>query len=167
MPVGIIEESEEAGYDWKVMYLYSSEVTKTNARDTKKDTEKLQEVLEDKYFWINKGEVGERIQKVLEGVNPDDVTGCFDRWYDELEKKLTFPVEAVVAENRDGLFLRMGEKVKIISLSSPDDLYGMIVNVIYEGQDYEMALCDLEVKTKSSSNHQLIEDYRTWFANKS
>ena len=45
-------------------------------------------------------------------------------------------------------------------------MYGIIASIRLSGEKYEFPLCDLEVIDKTKADSQLIDDYRTWFANR-
>lgn len=44
-------------------------------------------------------------------------------------------------------------------------MYGIIATIKLIRKKYEFPLCDLEVKDKANPNFQLVEDFKTWFAN--
>lgn len=44
--------------------------------------------------------------------------------------------------------------------------YGVLVRMTLEGRTHRFPPCDLEVNDKDSPNHQLVDDYATWFANR-
>ena len=62
---------------------------------------KTQDLLSEKYYWSSFGEEGLRISKILEGANPKDEMKCLQNWVNHLDKALTFPIKAIVAESQD------------------------------------------------------------------
>ena len=166
IPSYYIEQSERDGFDWKNMTLYKADLEKTKPRDNKENVKRTQKELSDKHYWDWLGEEGIRISKVLDNVNPHDEMKCLQRWVEYLEKELSFPINAIVQDSKDNWMIKNGDYVIIKSLSHIVDMYGIIASIRLNGKKFEFPLCDLEVIDKKNANFQLIEDYRTWFANK-
>ncbi len=95
IPSTFIVQSEEEGLDWKIMVLYESELEKVDSRDDEKQVKTKQINIIDKYFWTNFGKEGSRIAEILNGVNHLDEMDCFERWNEELDLKLNFPLSAI------------------------------------------------------------------------
>ena len=159
LPAKFIQQSEMDGLDWKNMDLYESDVNKMEPRDKKGDVKKTQDLLSEKYYWFSIGEEGGRISTVLAGLNPKDEMKCFQAWDKHLEKKLSFPILAIVAESADSWIIKRGDKVQIKSLSEIVDMYGIIVAISRNGESFEYPLCDLKALDKKSKDYQLIQDY--------
>ena len=166
IPGEFIHQSEIDGYDWQVMDLYETDVEISFERDKQGNVKKEQDLLSDKNYWPSYGDEGVRIEKVLDGVNPKDEMECLQKWVDHLEKKLTFPVQAIVKESESYGLVRYGDKVLIKSLPHIVDLYGVIAAIKLKGKIFQFPLCDLQVVDKRVADFQLIEDYRFWFANR-
>jgi hypothetical protein len=166
IPSDYIEQSENEGYDWQNMTLYDSDLEETNPRDNKESVEKSQDELADKYNWVSFGAKGLRIYKVLGTINPQDEMKCLQKWVAHLDKELIFPIDAIVSESEDNWLIKTGDKVLIKSLPHIVDMFGVIASIKLNGKKYEFPLCDLEAKNRARPNFQLIDDYRTWFANK-
>ncbi|MFZ4546236.1 MAG: calcium-binding protein [Bacteroidales bacterium] len=166
IPGEFIQQSEIDGYDWQVMNLYETDVEKSVPTDKQKDVKKVQDLLSDKHYWPSFGEEGLRITKILEGINPKDELKCMQKWLDYLETELTFPIEATVKESEGYEFVKYGDKVLILSLPNIADLHGVIAAIKLKSGKFQFPLCDMQVTNKKSSNFQLIEDYRFWFANR-
>ena len=109
---------------------------------------------------------GRRIQKVLAGVKHDDVMAALHAWEEDFEESRIFPFEAVVSEYQERGPLRSGDRVKVLHVSAVDDLYGSIVHVGIGRKRYDFPLCDLETADRESPKYQIVDDYRTWFANR-
>ena len=45
-------------------------------------------------------------------------------------------------------------------------MYGIIAGINKGRERYDYPLCNLKVLNESEDSYQLIEDYKTWFANK-
>lgn len=166
IPTWYIEQSEADGYDWKTMVLYETDVGVAKARDKKSDVKNAQKKLENEFHWVYLGEEGKRIEKILQGVNPDNEMECLIRWSEYLEENLIFPIEAIVDETGDFVPVRDGDKVSVKSLPQLADMYGIIAEVRLGRSKYFIPLCELEVIDKNSPDYQLIDDYRVWFANR-
>ena len=166
IPSHYIEQLERDGYDWQNMILYDSDLEKTNPRDKKENLKNVQDKLSDKYHWASFGDKGKRITKVLNDVNPDDEMKCLQKWVGYLDKELTFPIHAIVSDSEDNWLIKSGDKVLVKSLPHIVDMYGIIASIRLNGEKFEFPLCDLEVIDKKKVDFQLIEDYRTWFANR-
>lgn len=167
MPQEFIEECEEEGLDWSRMGLYPDDLEAAPERDTIKDVKRVHEEIEDahihSYSWL--GEEGKRIREILQGIDPRDDLGAVKRWGMHLERHLTFPFEAVVEEWQEQGPLRTGDRVKVKSISLIDDLYGVIVAIRRGHERFDCPLCELTAVNESSTNAQLLQDYRIWFAN--
>lgn len=166
IPSNYIEQSEREGFDWENMILYETDLEKTKPRDKKENVKQIQHKLSDEHYWDSYGDEGIRISKVLGKVNPHDEMKCLQKWVEYLDNKLTFPINAIVSDSADNWLIKSGDKVIIKSLPHIVDMYGIIASIRLNGEKYEFPLCDLEAIDKSKTDFQLINDYRTWFANR-
>jgi hypothetical protein len=165
IPSNYIKQSEREGMDWENMTLYESELEKTKPRDKKENVKQTQEKLANRHYWDSFGDEGIRISKVLDKVNPHDEMKCLQKWVEYLDNELTFPVNAIVSDSEDNWLIQSGDKVIIKSLPHIVDMYGIIASIRLNGEKFEFPLCDLEAIDKTKVDFQLIDDYRTWFAN--
>jgi hypothetical protein len=165
MPDEMIEGCEEQGLSWALYSIPASDVESARPRDTQADVDRVVEELEKQHAWIGIGPEGRAIQEVLTGVDPDDVVAAFDAWNDHMEEHLDFPFEARVDEFQERGPLRGGDQVTVMSIAGLDYIYGVIVHLKRGHQWYEFPLCDLAVLDESSPNHDLVQEYRVWFAN--
>ena len=99
-------------------------------------------------------------------MNPKDEMKCLQVWDKYIEKELSFPIQAIVAESEDNWIIESGDRVQIKSLSNIVDLYGIIAKIRFNGKSFEYPLCNLEAVDKKSRHYQLIHDYCVWFANR-
>jgi len=166
MPDEMIEGCEKQGLSWALYPIPASDVEPARPRDTQADVARVVEELEKKHAWIGIGPEGRAIQEVLAGVDPDDVVAAFDAWNDHMEEHLEFPFEAKVNEFQERGPLRGGDQVTVVSIAGLDYTYGVIVHLRRGGQRYNFPLCDLAVLDTSSPNHDLVQEYRVWFANR-
>ncbi len=174
LPESVIVHCEQEGLDWASMGLYVYEVTLAKARDTTQDVAKVKAELSEEYGWIaigNDEEQGRRIQAVVNCAdrNPshrNHELAILEAWDRHLKTTLTLPFAAEVAEFQVRGPLRGGDKVTVVSFSEVDDLYGVLVTVQHRRQSYHFPLCDLEASDPKSPNHDSLEDYRVWFANR-
>ena len=96
-------------------------------------------------------------------------------WRKGLEKNLVFPFMVERKEDDDDAYFtdiakhtpfRLGHKMKVLKLSSENDLYGIMIKV-REGRRVGSApLCDVEVTPKSDRNFWPVREYVVWFANR-
>lgn len=166
MPKSVIEQCEKRGLDWAEIVLTAEKVELTNPRDTMSDVVGTVGELAAKYAWSYLGEQGERIRQVLAEVDEDDEMAAWDAWARYLRKNLTFPFEAQVCEVQDEGPLQVGNRVTVGKIFAVDDLYGVIVRVMYGHRKYDFPLCDLDVIDEDSPNYQVVDDYCVWFANR-
>lgn len=168
MPESSIENCEEEGLDWTQMGLYPDDVEVTKPRDTEQDVQHAQKELERisyaNFSWL--GDAGKRIHRILLGVDHSDEMAVMNRWGAYLEEHLTFPFNAEVHEWQERGPLQSGDRVSVKTISTVDELYGVIVALRLSRRKYDCPLCELTVIDKQSANAQLVHDYRTWFANR-
>jgi len=148
------------------MMLEAREVELTRPRDTKEAIARVIDELRRKYAWSWLGEEGQAIGQVLAGVDPDDEMAILHAWEDHLSHHLAFPFEAQVSEYQDRGTLQAGDRVKVTGIGLVDDLYGVIVDLRHGRRKHAFPLCNLEVVDERSPNHQLVQDYAVWFANR-
>ncbi len=166
LPPSFIQQSEIDGLEWQSMVLFESDIEKTVPRDKKEKVIKVQDKLSDKYYWFSFGEEGLRISNILGNVKRSNERKCFEIWDKYLDENLSFPIPVIVDDSQGSRFIKSGDKLLVKSISNLVDMYGLLVEVKLGRKTYEYPLCDLEVVDEKSKNHQLIDDYRIWFANK-
>jgi len=166
MPRSMIEYCEDEGLDWREMRLGVSDVKSTSPRDAEEDVEEAIEEIESQTAWLFLGEEGKRIQKVLDGIDPDDTMEILEAWKVYLGKKLKFPFEAEIVEHVRRSSLRIGDHVTVNGVRDVDDVYGIFVEVTRGHDSYEFPLCDLGATDKQAKNYQLVKDYVVWYANR-
>ena len=79
---------------------------------------------------------------------------------------LLFLLKLKFAEYQEKGPLHLGDRVEVVNIAGHDDLYGVLVNIRFDGKDYVFPLCDLQAVDEYSPNSQPIMDYSTWFANR-
>jgi len=166
MPDSVIEQCEEQGLGWAEMFLDIHEVEAAIPRDSETDVDRVADTLNAKFAWSYLGEQGRRIRQVLMGVDTDDVMRMLDAWEEYLEENLSFPFEAVVDEYQERGPLQASDRLKVTGIGLVDDLYGVIVDLRRGRNKYAFPLCDMGVVDERSPNHQIVADYRVWFANR-
>ncbi|MCI5150376.1 MAG: hypothetical protein D3916_13490 [Candidatus Electrothrix sp. MAN1_4] len=131
MPASSIIHSEEEGWEWQKMYLSHSDVTLTKRRDSVEDVTRVFEELYQHYMWVDFGEQGKRIQKVLSGVPHDDDSALMQVWRAYLQKKLTFPFQARVEEMMLwGSSIKVGDTITVYGIDeSLNDDYGLFAEL--------------------------------------
>jgi hypothetical protein len=88
-----------------------------------------------------------------------------EAWYKHLEKELTFPFEAELAEFEFYGPIRPGDVIRVLALNEVFEDYGILVDVKKGRARYQIPLADLEVKDQQIPQYQLVKDYAVWFAN--
>ncbi len=166
MPEAIISECEERGIDWRRIYLSADELRLTVLRDTQIGVKQKAKQLQDEHAWDHIGPEGRNISKVLAGIGRDDEWEAMKAWRDHLESVLKFPFEAKIIEHQGYGRLRTGEQIIVQGIIMVDDLAGVIVAVKRKRESYHLPLCDLEVVDASSANHDFVQEYAVWFANR-
>jgi hypothetical protein len=158
MPKSYIIKSEEGGYDYCNYNIFETDILPTSSRDNQKDVKKMQDKLEDEYYWIGMGKDGKRIQAVLDTGDEDHDELMIWEEYLEEHLKMSFEVEYT---GDQGYNYR--EKPLILkAIVDSDDHYGLIA-ALKEAR--QVPLCDLE-PVATNKNTQLLIDYCVWFANK-
>ncbi len=165
MPDEMIEECEEQGLSWTRYPTPASDVEPARPRDTQEDVAQAVEELEQQHAWAWLGEQGRGIRRVLGGVDPDDRWACIKTWRDYLEDRIKLPFEAEVDEFQERGPLQSGDRVTVRRIITANEIHGIIVRVTQGCRQYDFPLCDLEALDIKSPNHQMIRDYRVWFAN--
>ena len=166
MPAEQIAQCEAEGLDWQRMVLGLDEVEPAIARDSTGEVQRVAQQFQRQHAWEWLGEAGRRIQTVLAGIDPRDEMALLRAWRQHLSANWQLPYEAVVDEYQDRGPLQAGDQVKVLSISAIDDSYGLIVRLRLGRRQYDFPLCNLKVIDQASPNDQLVNDYRTWHANR-
>ena len=161
-----VARATKEGLDWSTIGLYLSELEPVDPRDTLADVESALAEIASHVAWLHLGDEGERIQEVLDEVDPDDEDACLEAWFNHFEKTLTFPFDAILAESEHYGPIRTGDTVRVIALNEVFEDYGILVDVKKERRTYQLPLADLEVKDKHAPQYQPVMDYAVWFANR-
>ncbi len=165
LPRDYLEDCEEEGLDWAEYYIGFDDVEPAKPRDTKKDVESVAADLSDSVGWAYLGEEGRDINTILDGAT--NLSDQLSAWDSYLEKTLKFPFTAEVTEwQRPGSALQSGHKVRVLGIEDWDDHYGILVKLKKSRRTYIFPLCDLEAMPKNSSNHDPVQLYAVWYANR-
>jgi hypothetical protein len=166
LPETYIEDCEEEGLSWNEYGYDLTDLIKTAPRDTlaqsKKTLREINESIVHNFLYL--GEEGREIRRLLLTVDPDGELDALDAWFEYLNQTLKFPFEAVVDEQMRGP-LRSGDKVRVHSLEDADEMYGIIVKLRRGREQFHLPLCQLAAADNGSPLYDLIDLYRTWFAN--
>ena len=164
LPDEYLRPSENEGLDWAQMCLSVDEIEPASPRDSEAQAVAMAEEMEDKFQWIGMGKEGERIAKVIAGV--DDAYDAVKAWNNHLTQVLALPFEAEVSEVQERGPLSDGDAIQVQGIAETDDLYGILVDVQYGRKHFVFPLCDLTVQDRKSANHTPVQDYCVWFANR-
>ncbi|MCK8825902.1 calcium-binding protein [Fuchsiella alkaliacetigena] len=166
MPEYFIIESKEEGLDYTKLNLEQDVLEKVETRDSKEDVKRAIERIDKQYKWLFLGEQGKRINQVLKEVVDEGILEVFEVWKDYLDRVLSFPFKAEVREVQDWEGIEFGDKLIVNGITSVEDLYGVIVEVMKDSEVHYFPLCDLEATDKNSLNYKHVNDYAVWFANR-
>lgn len=161
-----ISDAVEKGLGWTLYYLGPEDVVLTEARDTQEQTDAIVDELHAKFAWHYLGVEGREISAILAGIAPDDESGQYGRWAKYLSAILSFPFKAEVSEFQERGPLRDGDIIVVQGIESRVGMYGLIAKVIKGRKPYGFPLCDLMVVDEKSSNHDPLQLYAVWFANR-
>jgi hypothetical protein len=166
MPRDYLEETEEKGLGWSQYYIYPSEVVPAQPRDTEADVAEVVDQIEDELGWAHLGEEGRAINAILGEALYGDEIDQFEAWEAYLKKTLRFPFQARVAEWQEpGSPLRGVKKVRVLKIVGINDPYGVLAEV-RTNHRFVCPLCDLKAADKSSPNHDPLQLYAVWYANR-
>jgi hypothetical protein len=166
MPEKFVKKSEQEGLDWSNIYLDVREVEPTKSRDTEQDAKNIRNEINKRFEWIGIGSEGELIQSVINSAESFKEWDALKAWKKYLEKDLQFPFETFIHENWGRGPLNEGDILKVFRIELVDDHYGIIVACRKERKRYDFPLVDLKLTEEKSINADIIEAYRTWFANR-
>lgn len=166
MPPEYIKKCVIDGLDWTSCNLYAIEVEATTVRDTEYDVDDIIDCLSEQYEWADFGEVGEIIAEAIAPADPDDEEECFRAWQQFLQKKLTFPFDAIVSPDFEGDFIEVGETVKAHSFANLDEMLGVMVKIEANKKTVNFPLCDLDILNELSDNFMPVHAYAVWYANR-
>lgn len=167
MPIEFVDSCEEEGMDWAQYYIGYDEVTPAAVRDTVVDVKTAVGELAAKTGWSFLGEEGQEINAILADIDINDTAAQMAAWGDYLAAALTFPFKAVVDEWQDPRSpLKSGDLVRVLSIHDVDEMYGVLVNVKRKYSRFVFPLCDLKAFDAKSPNHDPVQLYAVWYANR-
>jgi hypothetical protein len=163
MPQSFVEERADHSWDWEAMSLDVTCLELTRPRDNYYRVERAQAKLSARHFWPLIPTSGQRISQFLLKLDLSNDSSIFTTWQDSLEEQLKFPFEACIERNSPGSPAIKGDFVTITKLTPFDSLTGVQGEVHYRNFILHIPLANIIVLNESSSNHQLIDDYKLWF----
>ena len=166
IPDEYFKKCEVDGVAWDKLYLDLGDIEKAEKRGTEKALAGKREEIEHRHRWDYFGESGEIINQALDGFDDDYDSEADQKWENYLEKKLSFPIDAVIGQYQNRGPLQQNDKIRIHGIYGTDDSYGVIAKIRFGRKAYHFPLCDIDVMNKSSDNHKIIEAYSVWFSNR-
>lgn len=166
MPAAYIDRCEDEGYGWTEYGFEFAWLELAEARGKASDVEDAIAKRTSEHPYSHLGEEGRDMNKVLAGVDLDDEIEVLEAWNTYLDEHLTFPVDAEVAESYGRSPLHVGDKVRILGIEDLDDHYGLIAKLKRGRETLYSPLCDLKVRDPASPNHDPLQLYVVWFANR-
>lgn len=86
-------------------------------------------------------------------------------YFELLQRKLKFPINAEVYAMENYKTLKNGDRVKIIGLAYEDDLYGIICDIRLGRKKYSIPLVELRIDRKYPA-YNFIWKYQLAFGNR-
>ena len=160
-----IKQCEAQGLIWDKYHAMIQDLEMASERDSPEDVEKAYEYLSNQFYWSHLGTQGDRISNILNDVLQSSEASQIQRWYEYLKQKLMFSFEAQVIEHQLGP-IQCDDIVTVLSLLSPVSQEGLQVEISFKNKGYLFPLSDLEVSNQQSPNHEPIQDYVIWHANR-
>lgn len=166
MPTTYIRRCEEEGYSW-TEYGFELEWLEAAApRDAKTDATTMIKNRAGEVRYAHLGEEGSAIDEILNEVDPNNEIDALAAWEEYLGKQLTFPFAAEISEFQVRGPLQSGDQLKVHGIELVDESYGVIVKVRRGRNVYHCPLGNLKVLDPSSPNHDLVQLYAVWYANR-
>ena len=160
-----MEDCEEKGLHWSMYYIGFDDVEPAEPRDTLTAVKKTIKELAESLAWVDFGPEGREINAILGGAKGERAQ--LRAWKKYLQKSLKFPFRAKISEwQRPGAPLQAGHRVRVMGIEEIDEWYGLMVVVKKGSKFYLFPLCDLEAIPDRSPNHDPVQLYAVWFANK-
>jgi Calcium binding len=154
---------EKDGFDWSEMALVLRDVDIIEPRDAEKDRENAYKALRKDTYWESEGEEGMAIKTILG--DAENLHEEYEAWEDYLKQTLKFPFKAeYFAEGKS--LIPHEATVKVTRIHSIDDWYGILMSVEYKNKFYQLPLADLTAVHQNGINHETVDLYDTWFADK-
>ena len=166
IPDAYIRQSLDEGYDYFQYDIEEDQVKAIEPRDSPREVQEIQKELRQRYFDYEM--YAGPAYPFSEYDRSAFRTGLllpqsFEGWQRYLSRKLSFPFQAKVVEGGR----RMGETLDVLAVEDWDERYGVIALVRWtKGGGGEFPLCDLEAVDRDGRNHQPLQHYVIWFANR-
>jgi hypothetical protein len=163
MPGKYIKERADHTWEWEAMALSVSILEPTKPRDSYHRVERVQARISAVHFWPLIPSAGKRIAEFLATLDTSDDRSIFSAWQEFLTNRISLPFEACVERNSKGSLALKGDFVTVSALAQYDVLTGVLIQAKYKNQMVQLPLANLIVLNETSSNYNLIEDYKLWF----
>ena len=164
LPSKYVAVSEEEGMAWDSYNYELKELELADERDTSADVKAAVSDVSGKHAYDHLGKEGRAISMILKGSLGDEIDELY-AWESYLTDMLQTPFDAVVDESHEMGPIQVGDRLRVHRIEMADEMYGIIMNVRKGRRGYHVPLADMAVP-KSSSNAQIIQLYRVWYANR-
>ncbi|MBW8351551.1 calcium-binding protein [Bacillus sp. IITD106] len=115
--------------------------------------------------WNYNDEQDRRILEVI--LDLEDELDILKAWRTRITQVVKFHFTAKIVEFQEkNSIVQQGDLLKIHSIDSIDDKYGIIVHTRLGRKKVYFPLCDLEAIDLDEEGRQVIDDYAVWFANR-
>lgn len=164
LPPKYVAVSEEEGMSWDSYNYELKELELVDERDKSTDVKAAVSKVSSQHAYDHLGKEGRAISMILKGSLGDEITELY-AWESYLSDMLQMPFDAMVDESHEMGPIQMGDRIRVRRIEMADEMYGIIMNVRKGRRVYHVPLADMAV-SKSSSNAQIIQLYRVWYANR-
>lgn len=161
MPEAHLKATDDEGLDFTKMTLTAECLEPANPRDTPEEVEKAQnKILAHLSFDFE--EQDKRIEAIISKVGKNaTITQQYQAWKEHLLEILDFPFKAVTEETLNKVAAET--EVMIIDLNKTDEGYGLMADIMYNGERLIMPLSNLFAEDEETPAAQAIDDYYVWF----
>ncbi|GIN57385.1 calcium-binding protein [Lederbergia ruris] len=116
-------------------------------------------------IWNSNHKQDRRILEVIQDV--EDELEILEAWKSRITQIVKFPFMAEIVEFQEfRSIVQQGDRLKVHSVDSIDEKYGIIVHTRLGREKIYFPLCDLEAIDLNDEGRQVIDDYAVWFANR-
>jgi len=160
IPDEVLKDSFTEGFEFSEMILSADDFVKSDAIHETAERKAAIEKIEQMYFWIDLGEQGIRIIKLLKSVHDLSEKNIRRAWFQYLKGQMGFPQKLIfLSENELGCITGNAYDIKEIELNA-DEIWAIL-----EVNKQKIKL-PLSYFDQSESAIECLQDFLVWDANK-
>lgn len=176
MPDTYLKNCIKLGSDYFGIYLRENDTELAPPRDTLDELLSVQQEFYHKFGvgnlewaanrWLDLGEQGLRIRKVLGTAATGEREQEYEAWYQYFQKSLPFPF---VTKPLDWLnpYIAPKQNWVVLGITEIDtQRHGLIMTTSFCGTLRQHPLFNLTVADPNTQIYQMVEDYKVWFINR-